>query len=36
MQISNADILTQAYISLFDQGGGNLRRDFDTERAYES
>ena len=36
LQISNADILTTAYIYLFDQGGGNLNRDLDTKRAFES
>ena len=36
LQISNADILTKDYIYLLDHGGGNLHRDFDTERAFES
>ena len=28
-------IITQAYLALFDNGGGNLERDFSTVRAFE-
>ena len=28
-------IITQAYLALFDNGGGNLERDFSFARAFE-
>ena len=42
LQIGNVSIISEGsrpkfiYIYLFDQGGGNLHRDCDTERALES
>ena len=35
LQTYNVRIITQAYLALFDNGGGNLERDFSTVRAFE-
>ena len=32
---SNARLITQAYLVIFDNGGGNLERDFSSARAFE-
>ena len=35
LQTFNARLITQAYLVLFDNGGGNLERDFSSARAFE-
>ena len=35
LQTLNARLITQAYLFLFDNGGGNLERDFNSTRAFE-
>ena len=35
LQSFNVRIITQAYLALFDNGGGNLERDFSSARAFE-
>ena len=34
LQTFNARLLTQAYLVIFDNGGGNLERDFSSARAF--
>ena len=31
----NSRLITQAYLVIFDNGGGNLERDFCSARAFE-
>ena len=35
LQTFNARLITQAYLVIFDNGGGNLERDFSSARAFE-
>ena len=35
LQTLNARLITQAYLALFDNGGGNLECDFNSTRAFE-
>ena len=35
LQTFNVRIITQAYLALFDNGGGNLELDFSSARAFE-
>ena len=35
IQTFNARLITQAYLVIFDNGGGNLERDFSSVRAFE-
>ena len=35
LQTFNARLITQAYLVIFDNGGGNLERDFNSARAFE-
>ena len=35
LQTFNARLITQAYLALFDYGGGNLERDASSARAFE-
>ena len=35
LQIFNARLITQAYLVIFDDGGGNFERDFSSARAFE-
>ena len=35
LQTFNARLITQAYLVIFDNGGGNLERDFSSARALE-
>ena len=35
LQTFNARLITQAYLALFNNGGGNLERDFSSARAFE-
>ena len=35
LQTFNARLITQAYLVIFDNGGGNLERDFSSARASE-
>ena len=35
LQTFNARLITQAYLDIFDNGGGNLERDFSSSRAFE-
>ena len=35
LQTFNARLITQAYLVIFDNGGGNLERDFCSARAFE-
>ena len=34
-QTFNARLITQAYLVIFDNGGGNLERDFSSARAFD-
>ena len=35
LQTFKARLITQAYLVIFDNGGGNLERDFSSGRAFE-
>ena len=35
LQTFNARLIAQAYLVIFDNGGGNLERDFSSARAFE-
>ena len=35
LQTFNARLIIQAYLVIFDNGGGNLERDFSSARAFE-
>ena len=35
LQTFNARLITQAYLVIFNNGGGNLERDFSSARAFE-
>ena len=35
LQTFNVRIITEAYLALFDNGGGNLERDFSSARDFE-
>ena len=35
LQTFNARLITQAYLVIFDNGGGNLERNFSSARAFE-
>ena len=35
LQTFNARLITQAYLVIFDNGGGNLKGDFSSPRAFE-
>ena len=35
LQTFNARLITQAHLVIFDNGGGNLERDFSSARAFE-
>ena len=35
LQTFNARLISQAHLATFDNGGGNLERDFSSARAFE-